>query len=113
MIRSPFHIGFDTSAQFYIPKSDQPPSFLSGMVLTLSMEFDDPTTALTYFSKKEDVDKVHELISESVDLVFLPRHRLDSSISDKGTALERNTFSVHRKNQNNNGGDNTRTGEIR
>ena len=67
MIRSSFHIGFDTSAQFYIPKSDQPPSFLSGMVLTLSMEFVDPTAALTYFSKKEDVDKVHELISESVD----------------------------------------------
>ena len=52
------------------------------------------------------------VISVSVDFVILPRHRLDSSISDKGTALERNTFSRHRKNQNNNWGDNTRTGEL-
>ena len=50
-------IGIDASAYFYIPESDDPPRLLSGMVIALFGEFPDPTTALSYFSKKEDTDK--------------------------------------------------------
>ena len=52
-------IGIDASAYFYIPESDDPPRLLSGMVIALFGEFPDPTTALSYFSKKEDTDKVN------------------------------------------------------
>ena len=52
-------IDIDASAYFYIPKSDDPPRLLSGMVIALFGEFPDPTTALSYFSKKEDIDKVN------------------------------------------------------
>ena len=52
-------IGIDASAYFYIPESDDPPRLLSGMVIALFGEFPDPTTALSYFSKKEDIDKVY------------------------------------------------------
>ena len=49
----------DASAYFYIPESDDPPRLLSGMVIALFGEFPDPTTALSYFSKIEDIDKVN------------------------------------------------------
>lgn len=60
-------VGIDASAYFYIPESDDPPRLLSGMVIALFGEFPDPTTALSYFSKKEDIDKMHDLIDGTVD----------------------------------------------
>ena len=50
--------GFDTSAYFYIPASDEPPNLLSGIVVALFGEYADPTASFSYFSRKEDVDKV-------------------------------------------------------
>ena len=43
---------------FYVPKSDDPPSRISAMIISLSEEEPEPFTAFTYFSKLEDVEKV-------------------------------------------------------
>ena len=56
--------GHDTSAFFYIPKLEEP-SKPSGMVLVLPEHYQ--LTAFSHFSKKQDVDKIHDLIDKSVD----------------------------------------------
>lgn len=50
--------GFDSSAFFYVPEDEDNESF-SGIALVLFGEYHEPTTAFSYFSKKEDVQKVH------------------------------------------------------
>ena len=42
---------------FYVP-FDEDISELSGIVVVLCGEFPDPTTAISFISRKEDVDKV-------------------------------------------------------
>ena len=45
---------------FYVP-FDEDISELSGIVVVLCGEFPDPTTAISFISKKEDVDKVRSV----------------------------------------------------
>ena len=54
--------GFETQAYFYVPISDDPPKKLSGTVLTLFGGIPEPTTAFSYFSYEEDVQKVFCII---------------------------------------------------
>ena len=45
---------------FYVP-FDEDISELSGIVVVLCGEFPDPTSAISFISKKEDVDKVRSV----------------------------------------------------
>merc|ERR1712062_824799 len=56
--------GHDTSAFLYIPKYEEP-SKPSGMVLVIPEHYE--LTAFSHFSKKQDVDKIHDLIDKSID----------------------------------------------
>ena len=54
------------SAYFYIPEFDEPPSNLSGMVISLFGEHPEPTSVLSYFSKEEDIGKIHDLLKTTI-----------------------------------------------
>ena len=64
---SDFTLGLNVSAYFYIPEFDEPPSTISGMVISLFGEHPEPTSVFSYFSKEEDIGKIHDLLKTTID----------------------------------------------